>query len=267
MTPLVTFASAFDFDGRVAVVTGAASGIGRQTALTMAEAGATVVLADRAATQLEQTAELVRDSGGSAVAVTTDVADRDQMRRLADRAAGLGSLDVWANVAGVLASGSVVDTDEALLDHVLAVNLKGTMWGAAAAGRLMSKAGRGSIVNVASAVAETAAPGIAAYGISKAGVLSLTRTLAVELGGFGVRVNAVAPGVVHTPMTAAHLAEPDPHAQPGATAVLERAAIDNPLGMVGQPIDVALAILYLAADASRFVTGQVLRPNGGMVLG
>lgn len=266
--PPADLASAFRLDGRLAVVTGAASGIGRQTAVTLSEAGAAaVVIADRDESGLADTAAQIEAAGGKAVAVPTDVGRKADVDALAAEALRLGAIDVWANVAGILRPAAVLDTDEALLELTLRVNLAGALWGAAAAARSMVEAGRGSIISVASASGEMASPGAAAYGMSKAGVISLTRTLATEIGPRGVRVNAVAPGMVDTPMTAPFFARQATGDIKRGGLSLEARATGTPIATIGQPIDIALCILYLASDASRFVTGQVLRPNGGMVLG
>jgi 3-oxoacyl-[acyl-carrier protein] reductase len=251
-----------DLSGRVAVVTGAASGIGRTTAQVLAEAGARLVLADRDATGL---AEAARATGG--LAVPTDVSRREEVGRLIERAVGLGRLDVLANVAGILHTAPVLETDEADLDRVLAVNLKGVFFGCQAAGAVMAARGGGSIVNVASSAAFQPYETLAAYAISKAGVVQLTRVLARELGPRGVRVNAVAPGMVATAMGLARARDADGRIDPARReAVLEETRRRNPLRTHGEPRDVALAILYLVSDAARYVTGQVLHPNGGALM-
>lgn len=257
--------SEFRMDGRVAVVTGAGSGIGRATAHVLAEAGARVFLSDIDEAGLAETIGLFERFGEPGGVLAANVADRASIEQLADMAAqDTGSIDAWINSAGVIINQPVLDTVEADLDRVIAVNLKGVLWGCAAAGRVMAKAGRGSIVNISSTGGERPVPGLAAYAISKASVNMLTRTLAAELGPKGVRANAIAPGWVETPMGMHSFRDEagaiDPVKRERGLASRRQA---SPLNLTGVPRDIALAALYLASDASRFVTGQILRPNGG----
>jgi 3-oxoacyl-[acyl-carrier protein] reductase len=255
----------FRLDGRVAVVTGAASGIGRESGRVLAEAGARLVLADIDEAGLAATQDAVRAAGGEALARRADVTRRAELEALADAAVeAMGGLDIWVNSAGVGRQGSILDTPEADLDLLLAVNQKGSYWGCAAAGRVMTARGGGVIVNVSSGGGDAPVPGLSAYGMTKAAVNLLTRTCAMEFGASGVRVNAVAPGWIDTPMgsqlyrNAANEIDERLRQQ-----VLRQQAQASPLGLTGEPTDIAFAILYLASDASRFVTGQVLRVNGG----
>jgi 3-oxoacyl-[acyl-carrier protein] reductase len=261
-------AAAFSLDGRTAVVTGAAMGIGRQTAITYGQAGATVVLADRSEEGLAETAALVEGVGAKAIVVPTDVSVKSQVDDLAREAVRNGGrLDVWANVAGIIRNSPVVSTTEEDLDGIIAVNLKGVFWGCAAAGRVMSAAKRGSIVNVASAGGEMPAPTLAVYGMTKAAVIQLTRTVAAEMGPLGIRANAVAPGFIETPMTKRSWTGTDGSIDDGKRSeILHLRGAQSPLGTTGEPEDIAYAMLYLAADASKFMTGEVLRPNGGVFM-
>ncbi len=258
----------FDLSGRVAVVTGAASGIGRGAALLLGTAGASVLSADLDGPGAEATAASVRDTGAVAVARPVDVTVPAEVDALVGATVSeLGRLDVMANIAGIIVQAAVVDFDDDTLDRILAVNLKGVFHGCRAAARVMSAQGSGSIVNMASAAIDTPSPGLAGYGMAKAAVVQLTRVLATEMGPHGVRVNAVAPGFVETAMTGRRFTAADgtvdeTHRQ----AVLDAVARSTPLRTVGQPEDIAYAVLYLASDASRFVTGQILRPNGGVAM-
>jgi 3-oxoacyl-[acyl-carrier protein] reductase len=260
--------NAFSLERRCAVVTGAASGIGRQAAITLAQAGAHVVLADVDEAGLEATAAVVTASGGVASIRKVDVTDRNAVEALGDFALEVaGRLDVWANIAGVILAVPIVDATDAQLDRLLDVNLKGTYWGCAAAARRMTPRGSGSIIKFSSAGADFPAPGLSIYAMTKSAVSMLTRTLAHEAGPFGVRANAIAPGFIDTPMIAYRYSTPDGGIDSAKkAAILEDRAKGSVLGITGEPTDIAYAILYLASDAARFVTGQVLRPNGGVAM-
>ncbi len=172
-----------------------------------------------------------------------------------------------ANVAGIIRNNLVVDTPEEELDAVIAVNLKGVYFGCAAAARAMVERGRGSIINVASAGMDTPAPTLSSYALCKAAVAMLTRTLATEVGPYGVRVNSIAPGFTDTPMTQRWWKH-----ESGAVDEAARdemwglRAAQSPLRTIGTARDQAMGMLYLASDASKFMTGQVLRINGGVAM-
>jgi 3-oxoacyl-[acyl-carrier protein] reductase len=259
---------AFDLTGRVAVVTGAASGIGRATAELLGAAGAAVVCADLDHDGALATVTQLEGAGTTAVARPLDVTAPGALDALVDEAvAELGRIDVMANIAGIILQAPVVDFDDDAFDRIMAVNLTGVFRGCRAAARAMQASGSGSIVNMASAAIDTPSPGLAGYGMAKAAVVQLTRVLATEMGPHGVRVNAVAPGFVETAMTSRRFTTADgtvdeTHRQ----AVLDAVARSTPLRTVGRPHDIAHAVLYLASDASRFVTGQILRPNGGVAM-
>jgi 3-oxoacyl-[acyl-carrier protein] reductase len=254
--------------GRIAVVTGAGSGIGQETACVFAQAGALVVLADVDEAGLARTAAMVEALSGEGITHVTDVSQRAEVDGLADMASRQrGRLNIWINAAGILTSFSILDAQEAEIDRLLATNLKGQYWGCAAAGRAMKPLGGGSIVNISSAAADNPTADLSAYAISKAGVNMLTRSAAVEFGAFHCRVNAIAPGFIETPMVASAYLDSDGNVDPARRdEFLHARASATPLGITGRPRDVALAALYLASDLSRFVTGQVLRVNGGLVM-
>ncbi|KPI18006.1 3-oxoacyl-(acyl-carrier-protein) reductase [Actinobacteria bacterium OK074] len=246
--------TAYDLTGRTAFVTGAARGIGRASAVLLAQAGATVHCADLDTEGLARTQALIKEVGGTAHLHPLDVTDRHQLR---EAVAACDRLDVMAAIAGIMHSSPVLETRDEDLDRVLNVNFKGVLYACqTAAERMIADGTRGSIVTMASGSIDTGRPGLLCYGAAKAAAVQLTKTLAAEIGRHGVRVNAVAPGWIRTPMTE----RPDAAEQELAEASMARL---TPLGRVGTPEDVAHAVLHLACDATAFTTGQILRPNGG----
>ncbi|WP_328553064.1 MULTISPECIES: SDR family NAD(P)-dependent oxidoreductase [unclassified Streptomyces] len=247
---------AYDLTGRTAFVTGAAGGIGRAAALLLAEAGASVHCADVDEQGLHETATLVKGQGGTARTHPLDVTDRAGLQQAV---ASCGRVDVMAAIAGIMHSSPVLETLDEDLDRVLGVNFKGVLYACQEAARSMIANGvGGSIVTMASGAIDTGGPGLLCYSAAKAAVVQLTKTLATEVGAHGIRVNAVAPGWIRTPMTDRH-GERQAHTE----AFMARL---SPLGRVGEPEDIAHAVLYLASDASAFTTGQILRPNGGVAM-
>ncbi|MFF3322923.1 SDR family NAD(P)-dependent oxidoreductase [Streptomyces sp. NPDC002889] len=249
--------TAYDLTDRTAFVTGAASGIGRATAVLLAEAGASVHCADLDEKGLDETRTRIDDIGGTAVTHTVDVTDRARLRTAIHSAE---RLDIMAAIAGVMHTSPVLETRDEDLDRVLAINFKGVLHACQESARAMIAAGtRGSIITMASGAMDAAHAGLLCYSVAKAAVVQLTKTLATELGPHSIRVNAVAPGWVRTPMTDRHDAE----LQHQAESALVRM---SPLRRVGEPEDIAHTVLHLACDASSFTTGQILRPNGGVVM-
>lgn len=261
-------AQAFALGGRTAVVTGAASGIGRETAIVLARAGAKLMISDIDASGLADTAGLVAATGAEVISRAADVANRAEVEALAAAAAKRwGRLDIWVNVAGVILRRAILDAEEADLDRLLSINLKGTYWGCAEAARVMRGTGGGAIVNISSGGGEAPVAELSIYSMTKAAVNMLTRSVAKELGPLGVRVNAVAPGWIDTPMGLHSFRNDQGEVSPQSyQAALTSRASASPLGLTGEPRDVALAVLFLASDASRFTTGQIVRPNGGVAM-
>jgi 3-oxoacyl-[acyl-carrier protein] reductase len=260
-------ANAFSLEGRVAVITGAASGLGREAARIFASAGASLVLADIDTTGVAATAALVRKAGGRAVARETDVSDRGAMDSLAEAAVReMGGLDIWINSAGITIWAGVTEAAQADAERMVAINLMGTFWGCAAAGRTMQAQGRGgTIINVSSTAGDSPVPTLSVYGMTKAGVNQLTRICAGEFGPSGIRVNAVVPGFIDTPIIATMYRDAAGNLDHDRRAeIFAQMRGLSPLGLTGEPSDIAFALLYLASDASRFVTGQLLRVSGGV---
>jgi len=249
-----------DLSGRVAVITGAAQGIGRGIAETLAAAGAAVAAVDRNAERLEETVAAIEAAGGTAMPLPLDVTDEGAVAAAWERVAStLGGLDILANAAGVISPN--VPAHEAELadfDRVIAVNLKAALITAKHAFGPMKAAGRGSIINLSSQAALLSLPNQAIYTASKGGVTTLTRSLAIDWAPSGIRVNAIAPTFIRTPMAEPMLADP---------AVLRAAQRRIPLGRVGDPADIAHVALFLASDLSALMTGQTLAVDGGWSVG
>jgi 3-oxoacyl-[acyl-carrier protein] reductase len=255
-------------DGRVVVVTGAASGIGAETCDVLAAAGATVVCGDVDTDGLDTTVARVRKVDGVALAVTADVTKRADVERLVDTAIEeLGHIDAMCNIAGAMFPGLIEDLDDDTIDRGIDLNLKGVLYGTQCAIRAMKPSGRGSIVNVSSAAIDEPYAGIGVYAFTKAAVAMLTMTAALEAGQHGIRVNAIAPGATLTPFTTWRLHRPDGTLDQDAyDQFVEQSKEQSPLRMLGEPIDQALLIHYLVSDAARFATGNIFRVNGGQTM-
>jgi len=244
-----------DLTGKTAVVTGAARGIGEQTALLLAAHGASVYAADRDPGAVQ----------GNVRPLMLDVVDRSSVdAALASIVADHGRIDILVNCAGVYGMQFLADITEAEFDRVIGINLKGLLFVTQAAARHMIEGGAGgTIVNVASAAGRRPSQGSMVYSASKAGVISVTQGAALELASHGIRVNAIAPGAVETAMWEAVKVV---YAGAGTGDISVEAAqlAATPLGRLCQPDDCAQAILFLSSDQSRFVTGQTINVDGGM---
>jgi NAD(P)-dependent dehydrogenase (short-subunit alcohol dehydrogenase family) len=244
--------------GKAALITGASSGLGRHFALTMARAGADLALAARRVEMLESLAAEVAKTGRKAVAIQLDVADAGNVALAAEQtAAALGGLDILVNNAGMAPGDAALDVDEATWDRCMDTNLKGAWLMAQAAARQMIRGGKGgAIVNIASILSVRVQKGTAPYAISKAGLLQMTKALALEWARYGIRVNALAPGYIETDISR------DFMQSEGGRRMLK--AI--PQRRFGKPEDLDGALLFLSSDASQYVTGVFLPVDGGHTL-
>jgi len=263
----------YDFDGKVAFVTGAARGQGRAHALAYARHGADVVAADIADTpdtadydladddDLAETVARAEELGSDAIGVQVDVADEASVERGVDRALSeFGRIDFLANNAGVALPGALLDLDEETWDRTLGVDLKGTWLCAKHVGQHMAdRDGGGRIVNTSSTAGLAASPGLGHYTAAKHGVIGLTKTLAMELAQYDVTVNAVCPTAVDTPMTGGIIESIGEE----MAEIAEQSGPDNVLGEILQPEDVSAAFMWLSSEDARFVTGIALPVAAG----
>jgi NAD(P)-dependent dehydrogenase (short-subunit alcohol dehydrogenase family) len=249
--------SALSLAGKVAVVVGGTSGIGRAISLGLAEAGADVAASARRMEQVESTAAEIEAAGRRSIRVSSDVADRGSLERLLEQTvAQLGKVDILVNCAGKIKRAPTLTFDEAEWTSILDTNLTGTLRACQIFGKHMLDRGYGRIINIASLNTFVALSQVAAYAASKAAVASLTRSLAVEWSQQGVLVNAIAPGVFRTALNADLLDN-----TPRGKELLMR----TPMGRFGRTEEVVGAAVYLASDAASFVTGQVLVVDGGFL--
>jgi NAD(P)-dependent dehydrogenase (short-subunit alcohol dehydrogenase family) len=248
--------------GKAAIVTGGAAGIGRACALALAREGALVAVADVDEAGGADTVAAIGSDGGAAFFRRADVGVTADVRGLVREASGRwGRLDVLVNNAGVAISGSVTEIGEEDWERVLSVNLSGVWRGMRFAIPEMLKTGGGSVINTSSVQSVVGFRGWAGYAASKGGINSLTRQAAVDYADRGIRVNAVLPGTILTPMNEQILAAaPDPGA-------VERDWLSlHPVGRLGQPEEVAALVVFLASDESSFITGELIRVDGGLVV-
>ncbi|MHB8384250.1 MAG: SDR family NAD(P)-dependent oxidoreductase [Candidatus Binataceae bacterium] len=241
--------------GRVAVITGGASGIGKATAELFAKEGAKVVIGDLPTSAGAKVAEKI---GATFVAI--DVSKSEDVETLVKTATDQhGRLDVMFNNAGIGIGAPLLGTSAEDYHRTIRIDLDGVYWGLQAAGKVMVAAGRGAIVNTASVAGLIGSSGLSAYNAAKHGVVGLTRNAALEFAPFGVRVNCICPGVIETPLVMDNFAVVE-----GARKMLDKM---HPLGRMGQPQEVAKAVLFLASDDASFITGHALAVDGGMMAG
>ncbi len=248
--------SALSLEGKLAVVLGGTSGLGKALAIGLAEAGADVVASSRREAEVEATALEIEGRGRRTLRGCSDVTKRASLERLSDSCRALGPVDILVNCAGITQRTPTLEVNEAEWARILDVNLTGTLRACQVFGRSMLERGYGRIVNIASLSSFVAFHEVAAYGVSKAGVAALTRSLAVEWGKAGIRVNAIAPGVFPTALNSA-LLDGTPRGQ--------ELKMRTPLGRFGEARELVGACVFLASDSASFVNGEVLIVDGGFL--
>lgn len=243
--------------GKVAVITGAGSGMGRAASILFAQEGAKVVAVDYVGETAEETVRMIKEKGGEAVAVKADVSHWEDVNKAVETAVQqYGKLDIMVNNAGVFDSFKFcLDTDEALWERIININLKGVFFGCKRAiQQFLSQGNGGVIVNTASVAGLGAMAGGTAYTASKHGVVGLTKQIACEYATQGIRVNAVCPGGIATGMTKDLMSDPQTD---------QMIKMTTPMGRWGEPEEIADAMLFLASDDSKYITGETLRVDGG----
>jgi NAD(P)-dependent dehydrogenase (short-subunit alcohol dehydrogenase family) len=249
--------SLFDLSGRVAVVIGGSTGLGHAISLGLAGAGADVVPSSRRLAPVETTAAEIEGLGRRTLRITSDVTHRDSIQALHDAVLKeFGKVDILVNAAGITQKGPTLDVEEADWSRVIETNLTGTLRACQIFGKTMVKAGYGRIVNIASLTSFVGFYRVAAYAASKGAVASFTKVLAIELAQSGVTVNAIAPGLFPTELTAPIIL---------GTPRGEELILRSPMGRFGEPREVAGTAIFLASEAASFLTGEVIAVDGGFL--
>jgi NAD(P)-dependent dehydrogenase (short-subunit alcohol dehydrogenase family) len=255
-----------EWSGKAVFVTGGSQGIGRGVTELLGELGASVGVCGLEADRVDETVAAIRDAGGEALAAPADVSDR---RSVAQAVAAIveryGRLDALVTSAGIQRYGTVLDTDEATWDEVFSVNVKGVYLAAQAALPHLRASGHGAIVAVSSVQAHVAQAAVAAYSASKGAVDALVRAMAVDEAPHGVRVNAVCPGSVDTPMLRASARTFSDGTDAGTQALVDDWGRAHPMGRVATPREVAEVVVFLASERAAFVTGEDIRVDGGLL--
>ena len=252
------------FAGKVALVTGAATGIGAATAVAFGAEGASVVLSDVNQAALEARAQEIQAGGGQAIAVVADASRAaDAQRAVQAAVAAYGGIDYLVASAGIQTYGTAVDTDEDTWDRTLDVNAKGVYLAAKYCIPEMAKRGGGAIVNVASVQGLFSQPNVAAYAASKGAVIAMTRTMAIDHAGDNIRANSLCPGSIETPLLRFAAEQMQPEDPDGA--IKEWGGL-HVLGRVGQPEEMAQVALFLVSDAASFITGAAIVADGGLTI-
>lgn len=246
----------FDLTDKVTVVTGGSRGIGRKIVELYAQHGATVVIASRTLQDCEKAAEEVKQQGGNAVAIQCDVANLDDIRKLIGTAQDkFGRLDILVNNAGISITKPSLEVTQEDWDVQFDINIRGLFFACQEAAKVMIGQGKGKMINISSIGGIKTFKRIAPYGASKAGVIHLTKSLASEWARYGILVNGIAPGLISTDINTEEIND---------ERLLNKMLSMIPLRHLGQPMDIAVAALYLASDASNFMTGQTISIDGGV---
>jgi len=242
-------------ENKVAIITGAGSGIGKATALAFAREGAKILVADWSEEGGTETVSQIKKEKGEAIFVKTDVSNEENVGKMADAClAEFGKIDILVNNAGIVKMGALHETSESDWDEVLSVNLKGVFLCSKKVIPEMLKQGKGKIVNISSIAGLVGFAQVGAYCASKGGIIALTREMAIEYAGQKINVNCIAPGIIKTAMTKDMIADP-----------VQKQSFESstPYPRLGEPEDIAMAAVYLASEESDFVTGEVLVVDGG----